>query len=150
MKIDTELNEIFDLPPVEKVVAQPVEVVTRTGELISVNDERKIDQKLEDDFEQSRNRLNSLLIQGQDALHHAMEVAKSSENPRAFEVVSNMIKQLADINNQLLQLHKQRSDLEIKSGKPQEGSGPQTVNNNLFVGTTADLNKMMQRALKGD
>jgi len=148
MKIDTELSKIFDLEPTD---VKPVEVITKQGELITMNDERKVDQKLEDDFEQSRNRLNSLLIQGQDALHHAMEVAKSSENPRAFEVVSNMIKQLADINNQLLQLHKQRSDLEVRSSNPkQQEGGPQTVNNNLFVGTTADLNKMMQRALKGE
>ncbi len=149
MKIDTELNDIFDLPPVVKA-EKPVEIITPKGELITMNDERKVDQKLEDDFEQGRNRLNSLLVQGQDALYHAMEVAKSSENPRAFEVVSNMIKQLADINNQLLQLHKQRSDLENKSAPKQENGGPQTVNNNLFVGTTADLNKMMQRALKGE
>ena len=148
MKIDTELSKVFDLDVTD---VKPVEVITKKGELITMNDERKVDAKLEDDFEQSRNRLNSLLIQGQDALHHAREVAKSSENPRAFEVVSNMIKQLADINNQLLQLHKQRSDLEMRSSAPkgQEG-GPQTVNNNLFVGTTADLNKMMQRALKGE
>jgi hypothetical protein len=144
MKMEKELDRIFDLP------SQPVEVITKKGELITMNDNRKVDEKLEDDFEQSRQRLNSLLFNGEDALQHALEIAKSSENPRAFEVVSNMIKQLADINNQLLQLHKQRADLDKTSTKKEGGDGPQTVNNNLFVGTTADLNKMMQRALKGD
>jgi hypothetical protein len=144
MKMENELTKIFDLP------SAPVEVVTKRGEVITVNDDRKVDQKLEDDFEQSRQRLNSLLFQGEDALQHALEIAKTSENPRAFEVVSNMIKQLADINNQLLQLHKQRSDLENKNGGGKQESGPHTVNNNMFVGTTADLNKMMHKALKGD
>jgi hypothetical protein len=143
MKMENELAKVFDLP------STPVEVVTKRGEVITVNDDRKVDQKLQDDFESSRQRLNSLLFQGEDALQHALEIAKTSENPRAFEVVSNMIKQLADINNQLLQLHKQRSDLENKNGGSKEG-GPHTVNNNMFVGTTADLNKMMHKVLKGD
>lgn len=144
MKMDNELEKVFDLPSTH------VEVVTKKGEVITVNDDRKVDQKLQDDFDQSRQRLNSLLFQGEDALQHALEIAKTSENPRAFEVVSNMIKQLADINNQLLQLHKQRSDLENKNGGGKQEGGPQTVNNNLFVGTTADLNKMMHKVLKGD
>jgi hypothetical protein len=99
------------------------------------------------DFEQSRKNLNLLLMQGEDALMGALEVAKASEHPRAFEVVGNLMKQLADVNQQLLDLHKQKQQLENAS----EGGGKKGVTNNnaIFVGSTTELNKLINKMSKG-
>jgi hypothetical protein len=70
-------------------------------------------------------------------------VAKSSEHPRAFEVVGGLMKQLADINQQLMDVHQQKKKLE----EPTKGSATKevTTNNAIFVGSTADLNKMIKK-----
>lgn len=139
MKIDDNLSQVFDIEPTK------TEIITKEGELIPVGEDKN--NVVEDDFDKTRNNLHSLLYQGQDALNHALEVAKSSEHPRAFEVVSNMIKQMADINTQLLDLHKQKKQLETT----EEKAKPTTVNNNaIFVGSTTELNKLIQNMTKGD
>jgi hypothetical protein len=107
MKIDNAMNEIFDLNPAEKVTG---EVITQSGEVILPPDER-----VNYDYDKSRNNLHNLLQQGQDALNHALEIAKASEHPRAFEVVGNLMKQLADINHQLMDLHGKMRVLETPS-----------------------------------
>jgi hypothetical protein len=86
-------------------------------------------------------------MQGEDALMGALEVAKQSEHPRAFEVVGTLIKQMADVNQQLMDLHKQKQQIEgVTSG----GSSKSVTNNNaIFVGSTAELNKMISNMNKG-
>lgn len=123
-----KLSEVFDL-------------VETKGEVIPAEPTEIVDAKVSDDFEKSRENLYDLLQNGRSALMHALEVAKQSEHPRAFEVVGNLIKQLADINEQILDLHTKKQKLE----DPKEGKkdSPQTVNNNLYVGTTTDLNKLI-------
>lgn len=123
-----KLSEVFELVETKSEVATTNEVVIP-------------DSAVTDDFEQSRENLYDLLQNGRSALMHALEVAKQSEHPRAFEVVGNLIKQLADINEQILDLHSKKQKLE----EPKEGKkgAPQTVNNNLYVGTTKDLNKLI-------
>jgi len=70
-----------------------------------------------------------------------------SEHPRAFEVVGNLMKQLADINQQLLDLHQQKQKLET----PKEGSRKEVTNNNvIFTGSTAELNKLIKNMSKGE
>lgn len=99
--------------------------------------------KAEVDFEQSRKNLQLLLMQGEDALMGALEVAKASEHPRAFEVVGNLIKQLADVNQQMLDLHQQKKKLEDSSDG---GAKKQVTNNNaIFVGSTNELSKMIKK-----
>jgi hypothetical protein len=87
-------------------------------------------------------------MQGEDALMGALEVAKASEHPRAFEVVGTLMKQLADVNQQLLDLHRQKAKLDepVKG----VGGGKQVTNNNaIFVGSTTELNKMISNMQKG-
>lgn len=91
------------------------------------------------DFNTSRANLHNLLVKGEEALKHSLEIAKQSEHPRAFEVVGNMIKQLADVNQQLLDLHKQQSDI----GRLNK-TDTKTVNNNVFIGSTNELNKIIK------
>ena len=98
----------------------------------------------------ARNNLYSLLNQGQDALFHALEIAKQSEHPRAFEVVGNLMKQLADTNEQLLALSERK--VKLDAPKQQEGQPNKQVTNNnaIFVGSTSELSKMLNKMNKGE
>lgn len=143
MKIDEKLSEIFDVEPNE---AGSLVVVEQ-----SPNADVPANEKIEQDYDQTRGNLYSLLQSGQDALMHALEVAKSSEHPRAFEVVGNLMKQLADVNEQLMTLHEKKRKLDVNSAKPEESSSSNQVTNNnaIFVGSTTELNKMLQNMNKG-
>jgi hypothetical protein len=100
------------------------------------------DQVANDDFEYTRQVYHDLISKGTDALDDMMEVARMSEHPRAFEVLSTMIKSIADVNGDLLDLHKKKKDFHKKDIK----ALPQgTTNNNLFVGSTTDLQRMLQQ-----
>lgn len=134
------LSDVFDLEPLR---SENTQIISKTGNMIA-----PIDNKVEIDFDNSRENLQNLLKSGNSALQHAIEVAKSSEHPRAFEVVGNMIKQLADVNQQLMDLHNQKKKLEDPNKKSSELAS-KTVNNNLFVGTTSDLNKLLKDLTKG-
>jgi len=98
------------------------------------------DDNVENDFRFTRENLYSVIEQGNKALEDMIDVARASEHPRAYEVVSTLMSTLVNANKDLLDLSKKKRELVGK----QEPSVPQTVNNNLFVGSTADL----QRALK--
>lgn len=128
--IDNKLSEIFDIAPIEKQEVAAVETQTN--------------RDLESDFEITRNNLHELIQQGQDALYHALEVAKQSEHPRAFEVVGGLVKHLSDVNAQLMHLHKQKQSIELPSKK--ESS---VTNNAIFVGSTSDLSKMLNDLRRG-
>ena len=97
------------------------------------------EKKLNDDFEYSRATYYELLEKGKESLEDMMEVARSSEHPRAYEVLSNLIKNMADVNDKLMDLNKKRKDMDKKEEKLIGGT-----TNNLFVGTTADLQKLLQ------
>lgn len=144
MKIDKSLSEVFDV----EVTDTPKVGVTK--QLVIKDDvvEKKNDA-VDSDFDDARKNLHLLLMQGEDALLGALEVAKQSEHPRAFEVVGGLIKQLADVNQQLMDLHKQKQQLEASA----EGGGSKktvTNNNAIFVGSTAELNKMIKNMSKGE
>ena len=137
MKIDETLSAEFGIQPMGQT-----EVITKTGEVI--ND---CTNKIQDDFDVTRGNLRILLQQGQEALQKSLDVAMQSEHPRAFEVVGNLMKQLADINQQLLDLHQQKQKLDT----PKEGSRKEVTNNNvIFTGSTAELNKLIKNMSKGE
>jgi len=137
MKIDETLSAEFGIQPMGQT-----EVITKTGEVI--NDSTN---KIQDDFDVTRGNLRILLQQGQEALQKSLDVAMQSEHPRAFEVVGNLMKQLADINQQLLDLHQQKQKLDTLK----EGSRKEVTNNNvIFTGSTAELNKLIKNMSKGE
>lgn len=141
MKSNDTLSEIFDTPVVTQIASEVIDA--STGEVITPVS----DDIVGDDFNHTRENLRALLVTGQKALEQALLVAQASEHPRAFEVVGNLMKQMADVNQQLLDLHNQKQKIE---GTTKKDSGPsKTVNNNLFVGTTADLNKLIKDMSKG-
>ena len=98
-----------------------------------------------DDYEYARQNLYDVIEKGNHALEDIMDIAKQSESARAFEVVTNLIKTMVDANKDLLQLAKTKKELD-KTEEPQEGK---TVNNNLFVGSSAELLKMIKDKTDG-
>jgi len=92
------------------------------------------------DYEYSRETLFDLINKGRDALEEMIAVARESEHPRAFEVLSGLIKNVADVNDKLMDLNKKHKDMNKKEEQKQIGN----TTNNLFVGSTADLQKVLQ------
>jgi hypothetical protein len=135
MKIDDKLSEVFDLAPMPKPDLSVSETPPEHNE------------KIESDYEVTRTNLRTLLVTGQEALMQALEVAKQSEHPRAFEVVGNLMKQLADVNQQLMDLHQQKQKLDEPS---KAEKAKQVTNNAIFVGSTTELNKLIKTMTKGD
>lgn len=94
----------------------------------------------DNDFEFARRTYYDILVKGSEAMEEMMGVARATEHPRAFEVLSGIMKTMADVNGNLLDMHKKKKDL-TKSDVP--ALPPSTTNNNVFVGSTADLQKML-------
>jgi hypothetical protein len=134
MNSNDRLSEVFDVAPIENVQVLPAPVMPQQN----VN--------IDYDYETTRSNLHSILAQGQDALTHALNVAKNSEHPRAFEVVGGLMKHLSDINTQLLDLNKKKQQLDNPKSTNKEGP---VTNNSIFVGSTAELSKMINDLKKG-
>ncbi len=90
------------------------------------------------DYEFARENLHDIIGKGSKALDELCDVANASQHPRAYEVVSTLIKTLSDANSNLLDIQKKKKDIEKEDDK-----GPNKVTNNLFVGSTADLQKIV-------
>ena len=139
MKIDDTLSKVFDTPKIVKITEHEL-IENETGEIIQTPV-----QRIESDYDKTRDNLHQLLLKGQEALNAALDVAKQSEHPRAFEVVGNLMKQLADINQQLMDIHQQKAKLDA----PTKGA-EKVTNNAIFVGSTSELNKLIQNMSKGE
>jgi hypothetical protein len=90
------------------------------------------------DYQFARDNIHSVIGKGSEALDYLLEIAKQSDHPRAFEVVGQLTKTLVDANKDLLDIQKKVKDLT------QDQINPETVNNNLFVGSTSDVLKMLK------
>ena len=98
------------------------------------------DDDLEKDYEYTRGELYSLIDQGQEAVRGALEVAQESGHPRAYEVAVAAMKHVSEMTEKLQALHKNMKDLD------EEKKGPSKVTNNaMFVGSTAELQKMLKQ-----
>lgn len=100
---------------------------------------------IETDYDTARDNLRELVSKGSDALDGILELAQESEHPRAYEVVGQIIKTLADTNKDLIELHK-----SVKEVKKETANGPKNVTNALFVGSTHDLQKLLKGKLEND
>tara|TARA_R110002073_G_scaffold31212_2_gene95976 strand:- start:2611 stop:3045 length:435 start_codon:yes stop_codon:yes gene_type:complete len=99
--------------------------------------------EVKDDYEYSRKTYKDLIDTGVKSLDVLAELARESEHPRAFEVLSKAIKDIGDVTDKLMTLQKNKQDLagESASRKP-------VTNNNLFVGSTTDLQRLFAKADK--
>ena len=95
---------------------------------------------VDNDFEYARQTYHDILAKGSAALDDMMEVARSTEHPRAFEVLSTLMKTMSDVNGDLLSLHRKKKDL-TKNDHPVAAIG--TTTNNLFLGSTVELQKLL-------
>ena len=103
----------------------------------------KVKDQVDDDHEYSRAQLYNLIEKGQEAISGALDVAMSSDHPRAYEGAVQLIKHVADTTDKLMDLQKKTKDVKEESKR-----GPTNVTNALFVGSTADLQKMLKDASK--
>ena len=143
-KIDKELGvvqdplqqgEVIEHPWVGDVDVKPDDISMGIGWPKKENKEEDIEK----DYEYQRENFYKLVERGSVAIDGILELAKESEHPRAYEVAGNLIKQVADVTEKL-------GDLQEKMRKLKEvpDSGPKSVTNALFVGSTAELQKMLK------
>ena len=119
------------------------------GEIVPSTDRKlkKITSQIDDikkDYDYSRGNLYSIIEKGQEAINGILELAQESDQPRAYEVAGQLIKSVSDATDKLMDLQKKLKDVE----EDKQVRGPSTVNNALFVGSTADLAKMLKDGLK--
>jgi len=98
------------------------------------------EEKTDYDYDYSRATYYELIEKGKESLDLMIEVARESEHPRAFEVLSGLIKNLADTNDKLMDLNKKQKDLK----EPSKHEAKQITNNNVFLGSTTDLQRLLQ------
>ena len=125
--IDEHLDEVFG------IIEKPKQDVVKAERIVPV----ATDDDSALDFQYARENLYNLIERGQDGLEELLEIAKASQHPRAFEVVQQTIGQLTTTNKELLNLHKIKKDIKAEKG-------PTNVTNALFVGSTAELQKLLK------
>ena len=132
----TELEKTFD------VASEVVTDVRKVGIQKPPKDRDKTD--IRNDYEYTRGNLYSIIEKGQEAINGILELAQESEMPRAYEVAGQLIKSVSDATDKLMDLQKKLKDVEEES----KVKGPSTVNNALFVGSTAELAKLLKNGTK--
>jgi len=105
------------------------------------------DDTKENDFQYARENLYDIIEKGRDAMEELLEIAKAEESPRAFEVFGQLLKSMSDSQETLMDLHQKKQKLE-NAGDRQEVTKAQNVTNALFVGSTADLLKLVKKETK--
>ena len=121
--VDSDIVQVEVNPIVEKISSPPADV-----------------DDIKKDYDYTRGNLYSLIEKGQEAINGILELAQETEMPRAYEVAGQLIKNVADATDKLLDLQKKLKDIEEEKVK-----GPTTVNNALFVGSTAELAKLLKQ-----
>ena len=134
-----QLDNTFNISSTEVVEADEVKpaVGIQKPDRLTKND-------IEKDYEYTRGNLYSIIEKGQEAINGILELAQDSEMPRAYEVAGQLIKSVSDATDKLMDLQKKLKDVEEDT--PQKG--PNTVNNALFVGSTAELAKLLKNGVK--
>lgn len=120
--------------------SQKPDVIANTLDLVPLKDTKENNNHIVDDYEYARGSMINVIEKGQEALNDMLDVAQRSQHPRGYEVVATLISTLANANKDLLDLTKKKKELEQNSD-----GGPSTVNNNLYIGSTADLLKLLKK-----
>jgi hypothetical protein len=136
--VDDKLNDIFDVQG--KIVEQALVPVVEQPKQEVISGAPN-DESIDADYEYARENLKLFIEQGKVAMENIIFLAKEGESPRAYEVVGQLIKTLSDTNKDLLDLGKKVKDLKSKKDETQQPT--QHVTNALFVGSTAELQKLI-------
>ena len=130
MTQDDRIDEILEItslvPTPEMAPEPPARILPKTGKDDDI------------DYNYARENYYNLIERNQDAVEEMLEIAKQSEHPRAFEVVGQLIKSGLDANKELMALHKTKKELTIEKGPSQ------VTNQAVFVGSTAELQKLLK------
>ena len=133
------LDDAFNITPTEVEVDQ-----TEVKEPVGIQKPDRLTKgDIEKDYEYTRGNLYSIIEKGQEAINGILELAQDSEMPRAYEVAGQLIKSVSDATDKLMDLQKKVKD--VNEDSPQKG--PSTVNNALFVGSTAELAKLLKNGV---
>ena len=128
--VDNRIDEILEItslvPTPEMAPEPPARIIPKTGKDDDI------------DYNYARENYYNLIERNQDAVEEMLEIAKQSEHPRAFEVVGQLIKSGLDANKELMALHKTKKELSIEKGPTQ------VTNQAVFVGSTAELQKLLK------
>jgi hypothetical protein len=128
-KLNKNLSEIFDVEPIEETKpVQTMHVVVETTDVV------------ETDTNYARENIRTLIDTGNKALNDLAYVANQSESPRAYEVLANMMKNLTEMNKDLLELQKTKRELAPQS----EAAKGVNIDKAVFVGSTTELLKMIK------
>ncbi len=123
--VDQKIETVLDIAP--NIVPKATTIVVENS-------------TVDDDYEYARKNLRSLIDNGKDVMDNLAYLAKEGESPRTYEVLGQLIKTLAETNKDLLDLAKKKKDIQHEKGAEQ----PTHVTNALFVGSTADLQKLIK------
>ncbi len=99
------------------------------------------------DFQYARENMYDIIEKGRDAMEELLEIAKAEESPRAFEVFGQLLKNMSDSQEKLMELHQKKQKLE-SDGDRQEVTRAQNVTNAMFIGSTAELLKLVKKETK--
>lgn len=139
MKPDFEnLQNEFDLPTSETPIEQKQIVVSKAEAGLS---------ELDLDYADIRSNLKDIIKRGAEAIDGILTVASETQQPRAYEVVATLIKSVADVNKDLLTMHKQMQDMKSTTGNQSQSAGSIT-NNSIFVGSTSELQSLIKGRLE--
>lgn len=136
-KLNENLSEIFDVDSVN------YDIIESKQELIS----KETINSVEEDANFARDNIKTLINKGNSAIDQLLDVAKQSEHPRAYEVAANLIKNLSDLNKDLLEIQKRKKDILPKSA---DESKNVNIDKAVFVGSTTELIKMIKNSKKND
>jgi hypothetical protein len=126
-----KLDDAFNIVPQDTV---------SEAEIVKLEDDIK---DIEKDYEYSREQLYNLIGKGQEAIDGIMDVARNSDHPRAYEVAFQGIKNIADMTDKLIDLQKKMKTMDEDSPTRKV---PSTVNNTMFIGSTAELQKFLKQS----
>ena len=127
-----QLDKAFNITP-EVVKKEPKPVGIQKPDRLTKND-------VEKDYDYTRGNLYSIIEKGQEAIDGILELAQETEQPRAYEVAGQLIKSVSDATDKLMDLQKKLKDVEEENTKTTN-----VTNNALFVGSTADLAKLIKQ-----
>jgi len=134
----TQSDILDDVLGITDVVENATKDVTPPREIV-VPETKLNDEDIDNDYKYQRENFYNLIERGQDAITGILDLARESETPRSYEVAGNLIKQVAEVNEKLV-------DLQMKMQKLKEvpNNAPKNVTNALFVGSTSELQKMLK------
>ena len=142
-----KLDETLNITPTEVSTTPEGGCVKRQDQLTDVTNvgiskpDRLTKNDIEKDYDYTRGNLYSIIEKGQEAINGILELAQDSEMPRAYEVAGQLIKSVSDATDKLIDLQKKLKDVNEDDKK----SPTNVTNNALFVGSTADLAKLIKQ-----